>query len=467
MATTLTVERLHARYHDVDPGMAERLDGALAAVAGGGLERALADTPLSDGFAVCVPALTVAVDLDPRQPVARLASDWAAVLVAELAMAVVTGPDRVGSPSGVVVWRHETDALVDLVRSVARGDQTRLWAWCQAGLMPGPVTRAGPVEVAAALRARPELVPGVLRSTTDLARVPLSVAGWMEVAAVVDRTVAPVSVGSTARIAAGPGRRVAAKRVAREAAALVPGEVWHAAGGRARSIAVLALAAVAPTASRDPAAIDAVLDVVADTAGVTLAGAAPVPNVGAGAEAEHGTVPPPERHAALDGVVPDRRLSAGAGDVGPVVSTWGGVFFLIHVFSSLDWPDPPTAEVLARVVSAVTGAPATDPATLAVAGWPASEPAPVLSAPPSAAVADAVGPYAADVDSCLRGVLERDGADPRDWIWRRRATVEAAPGWMDVRFSLDEVDVRVRRAGLDLDPGYVWWLGSVVRFVYG
>jgi hypothetical protein len=28
------------------------------------------------------------------------------------------------------------------------------------------------------------------------------------------------------------------------------------------------------------------------------------------------------------------------------------------------------------------------------------------------------------------------------------------------------VDTGVRLAGLDLDPGFVWWLGAVVRFRY-
>ena len=43
----------------------------------------------------------------------------------------------------------------------------------------------------------------------------------------------------------------------------------------------------------------------------------------------------------------------------------------------------------------------------------------------------------------------------------------ADPAWLEVRFALDDADVRVRRAGLDLDPGWLPWLGCVVRFVYG
>jgi hypothetical protein len=35
-----------------------------------------------------------------------------------------------------------------------------------------------------------------------------------------------------------------------------------------------------------------------------------------------------------------------------------------------------------------------------------------------------------------------------------------------VHMDLDTVDVQVRRAGLDIDPGWVSWLGTVVRFCY-
>ena len=34
------------------------------------------------------------------------------------------------------------------------------------------------------------------------------------------------------------------------------------------------------------------------------------------------------------------------------------------------------------------------------------------------------------------------------------------------RSSLDDVSTDVRRVGLDRDPGYVPWLGVVVKFVY-
>jgi len=57
-------------------------------------------------------------------------------------------------------------------------------------------------------------------------------------------------------------------------------------------------------------------------------------------------------------------------------------------------------------------------------------------------------------DSLLRGVTSR------------RAEVVADPAWIELRFALGDATTEVRRAGLDLDLGWVPWLGVVVRFVY-
>lgn len=48
----------------------------------------------------------------------------------------------------------------------------------------------------------------------------------------------------------------------------------------------------------------------------------------------------------------------------------------------------------------------------------------------------------------------------------RPAEVVADPGWIEVRFRMRDVSTELRRVGLDLDPGYVPWLGVVMRFVY-
>lgn len=48
----------------------------------------------------------------------------------------------------------------------------------------------------------------------------------------------------------------------------------------------------------------------------------------------------------------------------------------------------------------------------------------------------------------------------------RAARVRANPSHVDIHLRLAEVDLELRRGGLDLDPGWLPWLGRVVRFHY-
>ncbi|WP_137939883.1 hypothetical protein [Chitinivorax sp. B] len=49
---------------------------------------------------------------------------------------------------------------------------------------------------------------------------------------------------------------------------------------------------------------------------------------------------------------------------------------------------------------------------------------------------------------------------------RRHALIRVEPGWIDVCYRLSDVCLDIRRAGLDLDPGYLPWLGLVMRYCY-
>jgi hypothetical protein len=57
-------------------------------------------------------------------------------------------------------------------------------------------------------------------------------------------------------------------------------------------------------------------------------------------------------------------------------------------------------------------------------------------------------------------------AHRRRGVIRRTARLVIDPGWIEAEVPLDSVDVAVRRAGLDLNPGAVPYLGCVVRFRY-
>jgi hypothetical protein len=48
----------------------------------------------------------------------------------------------------------------------------------------------------------------------------------------------------------------------------------------------------------------------------------------------------------------------------------------------------------------------------------------------------------------------------------RPAQLSATETHVDVILDLRDADIRVRRAGLDVDPGWVPWFGRVVRFHY-
>ena len=49
---------------------------------------------------------------------------------------------------------------------------------------------------------------------------------------------------------------------------------------------------------------------------------------------------------------------------------------------------------------------------------------------------------------------------------RRPALLQSTPTHIDLRFDLRLVDLRIRRAGLDLDPGWLPWFGRVIGFHY-
>ncbi|MFN8444198.1 MAG: hypothetical protein U0175_25675 [Caldilineaceae bacterium] len=49
----------------------------------------------------------------------------------------------------------------------------------------------------------------------------------------------------------------------------------------------------------------------------------------------------------------------------------------------------------------------------------------------------------------------------------RPARLHATPTHIDLYFDLNQVDLRLRRIGLDFDPGWVAWFGRVVMFHYG
>jgi hypothetical protein len=64
-----------------------------------------------------------------------------------------------------------------------------------------------------------------------------------------------------------------------------------------------------------------------------------------------------------------------------------------------------------------------------------------------------------------RACRRRAGLRCRDVVLRP-GRIAATRTHVDVLFELAQADVRIRKAGLDVDPGWVPWLGRVVSFHY-
>jgi hypothetical protein len=156
-----------------------------------------------------------------------------------------------------------------------------------------------------------------------------------------------------------------------------------------------------------------------------------------------------------------------------------GLLYLLNAAADAAMPDLlfadpvlesiPGSELLARVALWLVTAADDDPAVLAFAGL---DPRRVRRgwsrARLPAGAQDRIDGHARGWARAVAARLHRDD-DPAIVVadvTGRPGRVEREPGWVDVHLSLTDVDVDIRCAGLDLDPGWVPWLGYVVRFRY-
>lgn len=140
-------------------------------------------------------------------------------------------------------------------------------------------------------------------------------------------------------------------------------------------------------------------------------------------------------------------------------STAAGLLFLLPVLQRLGLPqrsDDPAAlgrEVLRGALQRLRVAPG-DPAWALTCRHPALPPEPdaTLSAAATAWLAQA------------RHWLRRDAGLGLASLVRRPGGIACTPTHVDLHFRLADTDLRVRRLGLDVDPGWLAWFGRVVQF---
>jgi hypothetical protein len=176
----------------------------------------------------------------------------------------------------------------------------------------------------------------------------------------------------------------------------------------------------------------------------------------------------------------------------------GGLLFLLPVLQSLGLPqwcddDEACAAMARRILAAALmrlRVPAEDVAwaiTQSPVNLPVNLPAFTGIAPPTIWSDAALRAPAAQPPIALpQALLLASTADQQAQIWlaavrrwlRRRvglglaslvlrpARLDCTPTHLDMHFYANDVDMRVRRAGLDIDPGWLPWFGQVVAYHY-
>lgn len=162
--------------------------------------------------------------------------------------------------------------------------------------------------------------------------------------------------------------------------------------------------------------------------------------------------PQPEAEAAA--AAPSRALAAtAAAPLDAVDTAWAGLWLLLPVLRrcGLDDDDTPLVAFTQalRAAPAALHIPADDPVRASIAA---------LDLPPVDAPASWL--------RRARLAALRDARLPLRRIARRHGTVHLSDVRLDVVFPARAADVRIRRAGFDLDPGFVPWLGRIVHFHY-
>jgi hypothetical protein len=147
----------------------------------------------------------------------------------------------------------------------------------------------------------------------------------------------------------------------------------------------------------------------------------------------------------------------------PGSTSFGGLLFLISVLQRLGFaaflaehPSLLESAFPARLLSAIgqrVGMSPSDPLALALR----------VEAEDDAEISASIAAWRVAVRRWCR----RNARIGLATLIRRRGTVHVSRTHIDAHFPLSQLDVRVRRWALDVDPGWVPWLGRVVTFTYG
>ena len=475
------IRRLKRRYRlPASPDDARhRLDRIFGIVLDGRLELALERAGFSPHEQICVRSVSSLFRPRLSLPDETVATHWSLLL----AEAIHSAAER-RSSNTMVRYASPMHALTDMAAAVLRGDYRHAWAWRQLGLWSAgefPSEHEAKNEMVRVLSCEPRAVVAVLIALVRLGLTgPLAARllaeDWAVLAvAAAGAAAAPVDLVRTGQSPAEPPPAGAAQALdaccyrllqTSKLAALavsVVDEVLPA-------LALLVLIESDPVlARRARPFLNALLSRVRQelhrrrTAN-SLHGAYAIETAAQMPEA------PGEQEAFADALPTPPRIHGR--------TDYGGLLFLLAVVEDLglalrlsETLEPrPLAWALHLLALTLIEAPVDDPAALAFAGLaPDAKPPSSAEAPPSDEELAIIHSCDTAILAELQMRLEHLELPPDqllNFVCRRPAVITADPGWIEVHFRLEEVSTDLRRVGLDLDPGYMPWLGLVVKFVY-
>jgi len=498
MNEAVQIRRLMAHYR-LRPSQSEqklRLDSVLRDVIGDALDLALERAGIRTEEVVCIRRLDVPIRLRLSRGDGGLAADWARLLAEAIALAAT-------KPYATVRYGSRRLALIAMGSDVAQGRLHNVWAWRQIGFWRGSDVCTNLVdavsEFAGALCREPEAAVAVLAALGARGELrPMAKyleAAWTSIAAAVfeaagvslSREVDRLTVNwedgehrPTAEFDVAPNSESQLMSLAWDRAKIV---VEHSsilrelhdtlAQPAAKSLVLLALLECEPSLVR---ACNQLLETAHAVYEMEFRRPAQVANSkelrstqGARLRVQLPTGANREPDKS------EKRAFRTEGFTG-----FGGLLYLLQVEDELKIPERAMAlpAIAARGLRwfqhrlALTLQPTDpdDPAALAFCGQgPASSHPSRLQPPPAPEEQQLIDAFAAEAENALAEFFPESmhvTEQLAKFVCRRPAQIVADPGWIEARFSLQDVSVDIRRTGLDIDPDYLPWLGVVVRFVY-
>lgn len=470
---TLAIRSLKTQWRSTQPVPAQRTQAwvdSLAAQDGDALAAGLA----RDDEWLFVRRLPLQVRWRSDAAADEVGAVWRDSLSAALQQALSAPGDH-----DLLRYAHRHDALADLLYRSALGETQRQWAWQRMALLPrSGLSAAQALEHGTAVLLRePQTVWPVLArlwaGEADCASLSALLRGW---SAQHWREVLHASPVTRPYVRApGPGGEpeAATARTAQPTAINVTAtalQAWARArpqlmAERAQAVAALMAAlaepGAAPTATHAALRLQAAMRLLPEAARsrVAQAGRAAAPGRMHASQAATPVPAPVRERAEAEPPLPPLPLAMATG----LATQFGGLLFWLSQLPRLGVVkagDQPPGALALRALARALGVPDEDPATAAFCG----------GAVPDGGASPEVEAAAQAHAQRIAAWLDEAAPDlppPRtEAVCRRTGKLHIAPGWMELRLPLASVDTAVRRLGLDLDPGWLPWLGCVVSIRY-